>query len=43
MKARRHNMEVGQEPELREVDWDLIKGHEYLILETIIEKVKYLK
>lgn len=36
-------MEVGQEPELRGVDWESIKGHEYLILETIIEKVKYLK
>jgi hypothetical protein len=35
-------MEVGQEPKLRGVDWGMVKGNEYLILETIIEKVKNL-
>lgn len=34
---------IGQEPELRGVDWDTVKGNEYLILETIIEKVKCLR
>lgn len=36
-------MEIGQEPELRGVDWANVKGSEYLLLETIIEKVKSLK
>ena len=35
-------MEIGQEPELKGIDWDSVKGHEYLLFETIIEKVKYL-
>jgi len=35
-------VEVGQEPELREVNWGTVKGHEFLIIENIIEKVKCL-
>ncbi len=36
-------MEIGQEPELKGVDWSSVRGHEYLLLETIINKVKTLK
>jgi hypothetical protein len=32
-------MEIGQEPGLRGVDWANVKGNEYLLLETIVEKV----
>ena len=36
-------MEIGQEPELEGIDWSSVRGHEYLLLETIISKVKTLK
>jgi len=36
-------MEIGHEPELKGVDWSSVRGHEYLLLETIISKVKTLK
>ncbi|SHK30590.1 hypothetical protein SAMN04488028_104133 [Reichenbachiella agariperforans] len=36
-------MEVGQEPELRGVDWGLVKGEEYLLFEMVINKVRTLK
>lgn len=36
-------MEVGQEPELRCVDWGLVKGEEYLLFEMVINKVRTLK
>ena len=35
-------MEVGQEPKLKNIDWKTVKGNEYLLLETIIEKIKNL-
>jgi hypothetical protein len=36
-------IEIGQERELKGVDWSSVKGHEYLLLETIISKVQTLK
>jgi hypothetical protein len=36
-------IEIGQEPELRGINWDTVKGGEYLILEAILEKVNILK
>lgn len=39
----RSYMDIGHEPELRGIDWSSVKGHEYLLLETIINKVKTLK
>jgi hypothetical protein len=35
-------IEIGQEPELRGVDWNTVKGHEYLIIENILDNVKIL-
>jgi hypothetical protein len=36
-------IEIGHEPELRGVDWNSVKGHEYLIIEKIIDNVDILK
>lgn len=36
-------MEIGQEPELKGVDWNSVKGHEFLIIENIINNVNILK
>ena len=38
----RSYLEIGQEPELKGINWDTFKGYEYLLLETIIKKVKSL-
>ncbi len=37
-------MEIGADPEFRDVgiDWDTAKGHEYLLFEAIVEKVRLL-
>lgn len=43
ISSYRVRMEVGFDPILAGVDWTKVKGPEYLILETIIEKVKSLK
>lgn len=36
-------MEIGREPELKEINWSSMKGHEFLIIENIINNVKLLK
>ncbi len=36
-------MEIGADPELAGIDWESVKGHEYLIFETIVNKVENLK
>lgn len=36
-------MEIGQEPALKGVDWNLAKGHEYLIIERITNNVKLMQ
>jgi hypothetical protein len=40
----RTRMEIGADPELRAIgiDWETVKGHEYLLFEQIVEKVKLL-
>ncbi|SHH48884.1 hypothetical protein SAMN04488109_4013 [Chryseolinea serpens] len=35
-------MEIGQEAELKGVDWNSVKGHEFLIIENIVNNVKIL-
>ena len=34
--------EIGAEPKLRDVDWKTVKGHEYLLFEEVVSKVKLL-
>lgn len=36
-------MEIGSDPAFKGIDWSIAKGHEYAILETIIEKAKLLR
>ncbi len=40
----RTRMEIGADPELqgRGIDWDSMKGHEYLLFEEIVKKVRLL-
>lgn len=33
-------IEIGADPEFQGLDWDTVKGHEYLLFESIIERVK---
>ncbi len=35
-------MEIGADPDFQDIDWekDTVKGHDYLLFEHIIEKVK---
>jgi hypothetical protein len=35
-------MEVGADPALADLAWNTVKGHEYLIFETLVEKVGLL-
>lgn len=37
-------MEIGADPEFQDIgiDWETAKGHEYLLFETIVEKVRVL-
>jgi hypothetical protein len=38
-------MEIGADPEFQNkgIDWETVKGHEYLIFEEILKKVRILK
>lgn len=36
-------IEIGHETELKEIDWGSVKGHEYLIIENIINNVQIIK
>lgn len=36
-------MEIGADPEFAGIDWESLKGHEYLIFETIVDKVEILR
>lgn len=38
-------MEIGADPEFqnKSIDWDTIKGHEYLLFEKVLNKVKVLQ
>jgi len=40
----RARMEIGADPEVQElgIDWETAKGHEYLLFEDVVEKVKLL-
>ena len=38
----RTRMEIGADPRFRGVDWDTVKGHEYLLFKHIVERVKAL-
>ena len=35
-------MEIGADPELRGVDWNAAKGHEYLLFESVVNKIRLL-
>ena len=35
-------MEIGADPEFQGVDWETVKGHEYLLFEEVIGKLKLL-
>jgi hypothetical protein len=41
----RTNMEIGADPEFQNkgIDWETVKGHEYIILEEILNKVRILQ
>jgi hypothetical protein len=36
-------IEIGHEPELKGIDWTTVKGHEQLILEAVLDKVRLLQ
>jgi hypothetical protein len=36
-------MEIGADPEFRGIDWEIVKGGEYLLFERVVESVKRLK
>jgi hypothetical protein len=38
-------MEIGSDPEFHNqgINWDTVKGHEYLIFEEVLEKLRILK
>ena len=40
----RTRMEIGTDPELQNcgIDWDSVKGHEYLLFEEVVRKVRLL-
>ncbi|MFA7238103.1 MAG: hypothetical protein WC058_14665 [Phycisphaeraceae bacterium] len=38
----RTRMETGADPAFGDVDWDIVKGHEYCLFEGIVERVKLL-
>jgi len=35
-------MEIGADPEFRGIDWEIVKGGEYLLFERVVESVKLL-
>jgi len=39
----RARMEIGAEPELQGIDWNTLRGHEYIIFEEVLNKVKILQ
>lgn len=41
----RTRMEIGAEPELQNkgIDWETVRGHEYLIFEEVLKKVRILQ
>jgi len=39
----RVRMEIGADPEFRGIDWEIVKGGEYLLFERVVESVKRLK
>ena len=38
----RVRMEIGADPEFRGIDWEIVKGGEYLLFERVVESVKLL-
>ncbi len=44
LSSYRTRMEIGADPEFqgRGIDWDSVKGHEYLLFEEIVKKVRLL-
>ena len=36
-------LDIGSDPAFKGIDWSTAKGHEYIILETIIQKAKLLQ
>ncbi|MBI2840739.1 MAG: hypothetical protein HYX75_20670 [Acidobacteria bacterium] len=45
LSNHRTRMEIGADPELRgwDIDWETVKGHEYLLFEHVVEKVRLLR
>ena len=45
LSNHRTYMEIGSDPEFQNIgiNWDTVKGHEYLIFEAIVKKVKILQ
>ena len=43
-KLSNHNtfIEIGADPALQDIDWKTLKGHEYLLFEEILNKIKVL-
>lgn len=42
LSAYRAYMEIGADPEFRGVDWNTAKGHEYLLFESVVNKIRLL-
>jgi hypothetical protein len=42
LSAYRAYMEVGADPEFRGIDWNTVKGYEYLLFESILDKIRLL-
>ena len=36
-------IEIGADPEFKDVDWNILKGHEYLLFEEILKKINNLQ
>jgi hypothetical protein len=38
-------MEIGSDPEFQNkgIDWSTVKGHEYIVFEEVLNKVKLLR
>jgi hypothetical protein len=36
-------LDIGSDPAFKGIDWSTVKGHEFIILETVIQKAKLLR
>jgi hypothetical protein len=45
LSSYRTYMEIGSDPEFQNkgIDWDAVKGHEYMVFEEVLNKVKILR